>query len=87
MGQRKYPPLTPSQVEAIVKALGFIFKRQIGSHKHYERAADTDRNRAVVTIDMAIDEFWKDLIKSMIRQSGFTREQFYGATPKTAKKI
>ena len=28
-----------------------------------------------------------DMIKLVIRQSGMSREEFYGATPKTAKKI
>jgi hypothetical protein len=33
------------------------------------------------------DDFEEKTIKRMISQSGFTRQQFYGATPKTAKKI
>jgi hypothetical protein len=32
-------------------------------------------------------EFDDRLIKIMISQSGFTREEFYGATKSTAKKI
>ncbi len=87
MGKRKYPPVTPSQVVSIVKALGFKFKNQTGSHAHYERPADANRERAVVTIDMDISEFWDDLIKSMIQQSKHSREQFYKATKQTAKKI
>ena len=87
MGQRRYPPLTPDEVVSIVKALGFLFKRQEGSHAHYEKLAQDGKSRKVVTIDMAESEFWPKLLKSMISQSGHTREQFYGATPKTAKKI
>lgn len=87
MGRRKYPPLTPSEVAAIVCALGFRFNRQEGSHAHYERAAADGLPRKIVTIDTAIATFSQELIKSMIRQSGFDREQFYGATKKTAKKI
>ena len=84
---RRYPPLTPSEVVAIVEALGFTLKRQTGSHRHYERAADAQRPRSIVTVDMSVSDFWGELIKSMIRQSNFSREEFYGATAKTRKKI
>jgi predicted RNA binding protein YcfA (HicA-like mRNA interferase family) len=87
MGRRRFPPLCPAEVVSIVVALGFAFKRQDGSHAHYERPADAARTRALVTVDMSVADFWEDIIKSMIRQSGFTREQFYCATEKTAKKI
>lgn len=87
MGKRKYPPLTPSEVVEIVKALSFTFKKQTGSHAHWERLADATKKRAVVTIDMAVSDFWEDIIKKMINQSGFSREEFYRATRKTAKKI
>ncbi len=87
MGQRRYPPLTPTEVVAILQALGFIFKRQVGSHKHFERAADGRRPRSIVTVDVSIPAFPKNLLKSMIRQSNFNRKEFYGATDKTKKKI
>lgn len=87
MGRRRYPPLTPSEVVAIVEALGFTRKRQTGSHAHYERAADGKRPRSIVTVDMSVSSFWEELIKSMIRQSNFSREEFYGATEKTKKKL
>ena len=74
-------------VVGIVRALGFFFNRQEGSHAHYERAADGVRPRCVVTVDMSVSPFSIDLIKSMIRQSGFSREGFYGATAGTRKKI
>jgi len=87
MGQRRYPPLTPGEVVSIVKALNFTLKRQQGSHAHYEKLAQDGKTRRLVTIDMAKSEFRPELIKSMISQSGYDRKQFYGATPKTAKKI
>ena len=87
MGKKKYPPLTPSEVQAIAKGLGFTFKRQSGSHGHYEKDADAKgRERKIITIDEKISEFDEDLLKSMIRQSGFTREEFYGATKRAARK-
>ena len=87
MGRRRYPPLTPTEVVTIAESLKFVFKRQVGSHAHYERAATSGTPRAIITIDMAESEFTEFLIKSMIRQSKHTREQFYGATERTAKKI
>jgi predicted RNA binding protein YcfA (HicA-like mRNA interferase family) len=74
MGKSKYPPLTPGEVEAIVRALGFMLKAQEGSHRHYERCKEDSRPRSLVTIDMSEKDFGDYLIKSMIRQSNFTRE-------------
>lgn len=87
MGRRKYPPLTPNEVVSILQSLGFNLKRKTGSHFHYERPADSEKPRALVTVDMSVSEFWEELIKNMIRQSRFSREEFYRATKKTAKKI
>jgi predicted RNA binding protein YcfA (HicA-like mRNA interferase family) len=87
MGKRKYPPLSPSQVASILQALGFKLKRQHGSHQHYEGLAEDGKTRRIVTVDCSVDEFWEELMKSMIRQSGWERKKFYGATEGTAKKI
>jgi predicted RNA binding protein YcfA (HicA-like mRNA interferase family) len=87
MGKRKYPPLCPREVVSIVEALGFVFKRQRGSHTQYEGLGEDGKTRAIVTIDMGVEECWEDIIKSMIRQSGWSREKFYGATKGTAKKV
>ncbi len=86
MGQRKYPPLTPSEVVAILVALGFRFDRKEGSHAQYERLADAKRQRSIVTVDMAEKDFADFLMKNMIASSGFTRDQFYGATKGSARK-
>ncbi|MFZ0771905.1 MAG: type II toxin-antitoxin system HicA family toxin [Candidatus Sulfotelmatobacter sp.] len=86
MGKRKYPPLKHREVVDIVLSLGFVLDRQESSHAQYELAATATRNRAVVTVDN-YDDFEEKTIKRIIAQSGFTRQQFYGATPKTAKKI
>jgi predicted RNA binding protein YcfA (HicA-like mRNA interferase family) len=86
MGKRKYPPLTPSEVIAILTSLGFVKVRQDGSHAHYEHAPAGEYPRSIVTVDMAYSEFSDDLIKSMIRQSNRSREVFYGATKRTARQ-
>ena len=82
MGQRSYPPLKLREVLAILRSLGFSLKRQDSSHAQYERPADSIRRRSVVTVDMGIREFGERLIRSMIRQSNHTKEEFYGALDK-----
>ena len=72
---------------AIVQALGFRFKRQDGSHAHYEKLADATGLRRLVTVDVSMREFREDIVKSMIRQCGVKREDFYCATKRTARKI
>lgn len=86
MGQSKYPSLSPSEVEAILRALGFTARSTEGSHRHYERVKDDSRPRSVVTVDLAEREFYDFLMKNMIRQSNFTRDEFYGATKRTARR-
>jgi len=87
MGQRRYPPLKLREILAIVKALGFGLKRQIGSHAHYEREASEGRLRAVVTIDMAYSDFQDErLLKYIIAQTGFSRDQFYNAVADQKKR-
>jgi predicted RNA binding protein YcfA (HicA-like mRNA interferase family) len=87
MGQKKYPPISPSEVEAILGKSAFTFKRQVGAHAHFERAATKeDPQRRLVTVDRGYSEFDDKLLKSMIQQSGMTREEFYGATKRTALK-
>ena len=38
-----------------------------------------------MTVDMDYPELDDFLMRSIVRQSGFTRDEFYGATKKTAK--
>src|ERR1700733_12941088 len=86
MGQRRYPPLTPSEVVAILTAHRFSKKHEVGTHVQYECPRTAEHPRSVVTVDVGYREFDDDLIKSMIRQSNRSREQFYGATKRSAKK-
>lgn len=85
MGNRKYPPLKQSEMVAILVALGFRKVRH-GEHPCYEREADATRDRKIVPVD-DYEEFDQTLIKLMIHQSGFNRDEFYGATKATARKI
>jgi len=85
MPPRKYPPLTFREVARILEKSGFVLKRVEGSHHHYE--GYVKGSRRVVTLVKNISEFDPFLLKSMIAQSGLTREEFYGATKRTARKI
>jgi hypothetical protein len=90
MGKRRFPPLKHSQVIAILRNLGFSPVRH-GDHEVWERPAGltpagVSLPRKALPVD-DYDEFDETLIKRMIPQTGFTREQFYGACKDTAKKI
>jgi predicted RNA binding protein YcfA (HicA-like mRNA interferase family) len=86
MGQRRYPPLTPSEVEAILTILQFKKDRRDGSHAQWECPANDQHPRSIVTVDTSYREFDDGLMRSMIRQSNRSREVFYGATKRSAKK-
>lgn len=82
----KYPPLTPGEVREILRASGFVLVRTRGSHELWGHDGIEGKPRAV-TVDAALRDFGVDLVKSMISQSGLSRESFYGATRATARKI
>jgi predicted RNA binding protein YcfA (HicA-like mRNA interferase family) len=86
MGKRKCPPLKHNEVVDIILALGFVLDRQEPNHAQYVLAGNATRKPALVTIDN-YDDFEEKAVRRIIRQSGFTRDQFYGATPEAAKKI
>ena len=82
---KKYPPLTDTEVVAILSKLGFQYSHSEGGHDFYKA---THSGKAwKVTVDPKASPFNDFLLKSMIAQSGYSRDQFYGATKKTAKKI
>lgn len=86
MGKRSYPPLTPSDVVEILTALGFTKRGQTGSHAQYVRVGDTKRKTALVSVDTHYKEFDDSLMHLIVRESGFDRKQFYGATKHTARR-
>ena len=82
---KRYPPLLRREIIQIVRARGFVHDRTRGGHSQYKGLV---RNKPrLVTIDTQANTYAKDLLKSIIRQSGLTREEFYCSTKKTAKKI
>ena len=78
---KRYPPLSYSEIKKILKALGFVWDRTKGSHEQWKENDNT------VTLDSAVDEPGNDLMMSIVKQSGRSREDFYCATKRTAKKI
>jgi len=74
----QYPPLTPVEVEAILKRAGFSFDRSSGSH-HQWKGFIKGRWR-LVTVDQLSrrsETYGPKLLREMIRQSGMTRKEFY----------
>lgn len=82
---RRYPPLTPDEVIAILVARDFDLDRTAGSHTQYGGLIRGLFRR--VTVDLHFHDFDDRAIKRLIAQSGLTREEFYGSTKETAKKI
>lgn len=82
---KKYPPLDFKEVLAILKANSFYLDNVVGSHQKYKKK--TDKHSWSVTVDNGKAPFNEFHIKSMIDNSGLTREQFYNSTKETAKKI
>jgi predicted RNA binding protein YcfA (HicA-like mRNA interferase family) len=82
---KKYPPLSDNEVLAILGALRFGYSHSKGGHDFYK--ATHSNKEWTVTVDTKYSPFDEFLLKSMIAQSGYDRETFYGATKKTRKKI
>jgi predicted RNA binding protein YcfA (HicA-like mRNA interferase family) len=83
---KRYPPLTPQEVRDILRAAGFALERVDGSHEQWESGSIRGRRR-LVTVDAGVRECSMKLIRSMIEQSGLTRDEFYRQTARTAPKI
>jgi len=86
MGQHKFPHLTRSEVTDILKGLGFRKVREEGSHAQWLCERTDKYPRSIVTVDTGYSDFDSSLVKTMMRQSNRTREEFFGADKVTAKK-
>jgi len=82
---KKYPPLTPDEVVRILRARGFDYDHSRGSHE-YHKGMIKGVSR-MVTVDTHCREFDARMIRFLLNQSGLTREEFYGSTERTARKI
>ena len=82
---RRYPPLTPDEVIAILLARGFSHDHTTGSHAVYQGIIKGKRRS--VTVDLKYREFGVRRLKDMMAQAGLSCKEFYGSTKATAKKI
>ena len=82
---KKFPSLTYQEVITILKVRGFEFKDQQGSHEQYEAIIKNKKRK--VTVDKNDSPYDDFILRSMVEQSGLSREEFYTATKSTAKKI
>jgi len=74
----QYPQLDRSQVEKVLKNLGFGIKRHTGSHAQWE--GYIKKKRQIVTVDhlkSKKEQYGRKLLKKMIDQSGLTKKEFY----------
>ncbi|GEM_PF-606682 len=83
----QYPPITPKEAIDIAKAFGWQEHpnppRTAGDHKFFLHP-DFDHP---LQIDMGENDFREYYIKAMMRRMKVSREEFYGATKRTARKI
>ena len=82
---KRWPPLDLREVVGILKALGLEYTHSSGGHDFYKGVYKGLARR--VTVDPKNAPFSDDLLKWMSEQAGCSRDEFYKATPKTAKKI
>ena len=85
MGQKKYPPLTPNEIVAILKARGFRWDRNSGDHQFFSRYLNGKEH--LPQVDMGVPQVSDYWLKLTITESGLSREDFYCSTKATAKKI
>lgn len=79
---KKYPPLKPNEIIQVLKALGFIYTKSDGDHNFYQKG------HRIVQVDMGETEgFRTPGMQIIINNSEYSREIFYRATKRTAKKI
>ena len=85
MGTRKYPPLTPLEIEDIILRRGFEHYKNSGDHRFYVH--EVKGKKHIVQIDMGNPLYEGHWLKLVIEESGMTREQFYCSTKSSARKL
>jgi len=66
--------LSSKDIEKILKAHGFILSRQKGSHQQFVGFVHGQKRRVTVIANQK--SFASGTLKSMIRQSGLSQEEF-----------
>ncbi len=72
----KYRKLSSKDVEKILTKYGFKLVSQKGSHRQFKGVVKGQKRRVTVLADRK--RFHPKTLKSMIRQSGLTEEEFFG---------
>jgi predicted RNA binding protein YcfA (HicA-like mRNA interferase family) len=67
-------PIPLSSVLKVLRAQGFVFVRQKGSHARYQKAGNPARN---VTIKTTCKEIPYGTFQSILLQSGLKKEDFF----------
>ena len=70
-----YPKLSSKDIEKILLKHGFKFVSQKGSHRQFKGIVKEKKRRVTVLADRK--SFHPKTLKSMIRQSGLTEEEFF----------
>jgi predicted RNA binding protein YcfA (HicA-like mRNA interferase family) len=70
---------------SVLRAAGFILARQDGRHDVY--TGRTYGSNRAVPVPRSYDEYSGDVLKSMIKQSGLNKREFYALDPVSAKKL
>lgn len=79
---KTYPSLKPREIIQCLEALGFVHTKDKGDHKFFEKGVH------VVQVDMGEKQgFASPGMQIIMANSGYSREIFYRATKKTARKI
>jgi len=81
----KHTPLTVSDVERGLKAMGFT-KRPQKATSHTQWVRSTEKGILKVTVDAPKSPFSHDLIKSMAHQAGVSVSGFYEVCSKDGAK-
>jgi predicted RNA binding protein YcfA (HicA-like mRNA interferase family) len=85
MGQRKYPPLTPSEIIEILLARGFLKHHTKSDHIYYVHIVRGQKH--ISQVDTGCPLYTEELLKKVLKETGLTREQFYCSTKSAAKKL
>jgi len=70
-----YPKLSSKDIEKILLKHDFKFVSQKGSHRQFKGVVKEKKRRVTVLADRK--SFHPKTLKSMIRQSGLTEEEFF----------
>lgn len=81
---RSWPPLTAKEIGDCMVALGWTHDHDESTHQIWVNQA----TRQVVPVDVKWNPVSSPLLKHIVtEQMGMTREQFYGATKATRRKV